>query len=126
MAKLEYSLEFTLPGLPKTFNQLAKKNAHRIKQSERRKWFQMVGYALSNKRPREPLRKAHLKLIRHSSSAPDYDGLVCSFKFVIDALVEGRVIRDDTMRVIGMPDFTWEPTSRGKGFISVAVAGVVE
>ena len=68
------------------------------------------------------LPKAHLTLTRHSSVAPDSDGLVSGFKVVIDAMVKFGVLLDDNYKIIGMPTYKWEyrPKKLG-GMISVRI-----
>jgi len=52
---------------------------------------------------------------------PDYDGLVSSFKWICDALVKLRILKDDNMKVIGAPDYFWESAPPKKGFISIEI-----
>ncbi len=79
----------------------------------------------STKVPRdfEPLKKAHLTLTRHSSIRPDSDGLVSSFKHVIDGLVDTKIIVDDDYKTIGMPTYLWEKAPAKKGYITIKVEG---
>jgi hypothetical protein len=118
---MEFHLEFEMLGLPLTMNALLKKKATRLKKRERTKWLRDVLYATSGKRPTEPLKKARLQLTRYSSRCPDPDGLVASFKFVVDALVQLRILSDDNYNVIGMPDYRWEkcPPKQGKVHIII-------
>jgi hypothetical protein len=53
------------------------------------------------KKPKDPLTKANITLIRHSYRYLDYDGLVGSFKPVVDALVSCGVLIDDNWGVTG-------------------------
>lgn len=73
------------------------------------------------KRPPEPLKYARLTLVRFSSVCPDFDGLVSSWKPVIDGLIHARIIEDDSMKNIGMPKFHWEKAPPKKGWILVRV-----
>lgn len=115
-----YSLEFRLEGLPKTTNSGGR--AHwAVKALEARKWKNSVAGMVGTNKPKEPLQKAKLTLRRCSSSAPDFDGLVSSFKHVVDALQDCGVIVNDKMTTIGTPTYEWFPASRGKGFITVKV-----
>lgn len=118
-----YYLEIELDGLPKRYNELARKAGFKQKMGERRKWVGAIGRATFGKRPKKPLEKARVKCIRFSSVCPDYDGLVSSFKFVIDALVELGILVDDNMQVIGMPEFVWEKAPPKKGKIKIIVDG---
>ena len=100
---------------------LMKKSAIRIKQGERRLWEREIHYRTLNQRPNHPLEKAVVTCVRHSSRCPDYDGLVGSFKFVIDALKTCKIIKDDNMKVIGMPNFYWEYAPEKQGFIEICI-----
>ena len=126
IANAPFTLDFEALGLPKTFNQIAKKSCVRLKQGEKAFWARSVGKASCGRRPLGALRKAKLILTRFSSVCPDYDGLVSSFKFVIDALVLHHVIKDDSMKIIGMPDFRWEYAPPTEGKIRVEVFELVE
>lgn len=68
------------------------------------------------------LEKAKITLERHSNREPDFDGIVMSFKPVLDGLVEAGVIVDDKSKVIGQPSYKWvkRPSSSG-GMIKVRV-----
>lgn len=82
---------------------------------------------LENRRAyRVPLERARLTLTRYSSVAPDFDGLVSSFKHIIDGLIDAGVIVGDSMKVIGAPTYLWEKTSPAKGRVKVIVEEVVE
>lgn len=115
-----YRLEFLLNFLPRTTNSntghwtTRNKRARAIKSSVIRK-------AIVLGRPAEPLKKAHLSLYRYSSVECDFDGLVSSFKHIIDGLVQAEVIVDDKASVIGRPHYEWVKTSPGKGMVRVVV-----
>lgn len=110
---------FELPGLPKPFNQLARGRTWLNNKKERERLFEEIGWLTLGKRPDTPFTVAKLRLERHSSKCPDFDGLVSSFKFVVDALVALKIIADDNMKVIGVPDFRWVKAPKGKGKIKV-------
>lgn len=114
-----YTLAFTLTGLPKTTN--GHSRAHwRSLHKEATKWKRAVRFAI-NIVPDTPIKKAKLLLIRRSSSEPDFDGLVSSFKHVIDGLIKAGIIESDKMSVIGQPEYKWEKVSRGAGHIYIEV-----
>lgn len=50
----------------------------------------------------------------------DYDGLAHSFKPVLDALVQNKILLDDRPSVLSV-EYKWEKGKRGKGFIRVEV-----
>lgn len=118
--------EFILFGLPKRTNNSA--TSWRARHAEARKWKSLVGNIVAANAPlrqilkdRGPLEKAKLTLTRHSSISPDFDGLVSSFKHVIDGLIEAGVISNDKMSNIGIPEYRWQMTSPKKGQITVKV-----
>lgn len=122
-------IEFTLPGLPKTYNALAGSH-YRAKHGEMSKWFKEVYAALNSLGvivlSPSPWAKAKLTLTRRSSIAPDPDGLVSSFKYIVDALVKCGVLKDDKMTVIGFPDYRWEKAPKQKGSVHVVVEKIGE
>lgn len=71
--------------------------------------------------PDYPLEKAIIKVTRLSSVTPDFDGLVGSSKWIIDALVDMKVIIDDNMKVV-IPEYTWEKAKPGSGKVRVFVS----
>lgn len=115
-----YALEFTLPGLPKTANALLR-GTWRGKHTHAQNWKRAVWGKCWHKRPPEPLKTARLTLTRLSSVEPDYDGLVSSFKPVIDGLVESKVIANDRPANIGRPEYLWVRTTPRMGRITVRV-----
>jgi Holliday junction resolvase RusA-like endonuclease len=123
----KYSLELTINDLPQRINQAP--GAHwTARYAESKKWLRLVTTAMIAFKinpPKEPLRRAELKLVRYSSRCPDYDGLVQSFKPVIDALKKTKIIFDDNMKVIGAPEYEWVEAPRGKGKIEIIVREIL-
>lgn len=115
---------FEIPSLPKTTN--AGGRAHwALKAKEAKVWKAWVLLCVRQvKFKGPPLQKARLTLIRYSSSEPDFDGLVSSFKHVIDGLVDAKVLVSDKQSVIGQPTYLWEYAPPKKGFIRVHVEPV--
>lgn len=117
-----YRIEFELPGLPGMTNRASGASNHwRRIHSERSAWRDTVACYSHAKRPKKPLARAHLTLIRFSFVCPDPDGLVSGFKAVIDGLVAGGVLVNDKFTNIGMPIYRWEQVPKGKGKIRVIV-----
>jgi Holliday junction resolvase RusA-like endonuclease len=114
-----FKLEITLPFLTKPIN--AQSKNWRAVHADRKKIKESVAWRVKGLEPKHPLRKAWVECERHSSNSPDYDGLVSSFKSVIDGLTEAGVIEDDNMEIIGMPSFRWFKAPKGKGFIVIRV-----
>lgn len=115
-----YEFEFTIPELPQTTNSHGRVH-WAIKVKLAKYWKTTVLLAVGNKKPKFPLTKAKLTLTRHSSNAPDADGLVSSFKHVVDGLTIAAVIKDDSMKVIGFPIYLWNKCPRGQGKITVKI-----
>ena len=118
---MTYKLELTIHELPTRYNQGM--GAHWTQRhTESKKWVSLIGREIFvHTKPKEPLKSAMLTLTRHSSVAPDYDGLVQSFKPVVDALKKLGIISDDSMKVIGKPTYGWEKAKPKEGFITITV-----
>ena len=97
-----------------------------VKLKETRFWHEQIGYRLIGRTPKFPLKKATLKLVRCSSIPPDADGLVSSFKAVIDGLTKAQVIANDDMATIGFPHYEWKKGKPKTGFIEVCVTEVLD
>lgn len=119
---MSYRLEFTLQGLPKLAN--GSYGHWRVRAAAAKAWKQRSFATAWPDRPPQPLKKAKVTLIRHSSSEPDFDGLVSSFKNVLDGLKQARVIEDDRGSVIGQPSYQWAKSAPKKGFVTVIVESI--
>lgn len=97
-----------------------------IKAKEANSWKTQVAWKVRELgAPIRPLKIAKLTLIRFSSSEPDPDGLVSSFKHIIDGLVEADVLENDKMSNIGMPAYSWQKCPRGKGSVQIIVEEII-
>lgn len=121
---MSYRLEFELPGLPKPFNGQTSMN-WRKKGREVKRWHMAVFLAVGIRKPAQPLRQAKITLYRFSSVQPDFDGLVSSFKPVIDGLIHAQVIENDRMENIGMPTFIWDKAKPKAGKIRIIVEEII-
>lgn len=120
---MAYHLAIELQGLPPTANS-SMRGHWKAGFYARKKWKDLVMQAAKLQGlPPTPLTTAKITLTRYSSSEPDFDGLVTSFKPCLDALTTIGVILDDKMSVIGAPTYIWEKCMRGKGRIKIEVAG---
>lgn len=117
---MKFKLSFEIKSLPRMTNTM---RVHwRVKQKEALKWKGLVAsYLPFDIKPTQPLASAALTLTRCSARQPDADGLVSSFKHVIDGLVGSGILVDDGPKVIGFPSYKWEYASPGKGKIRVEV-----
>lgn len=96
-----YKLFLQLDSLPKSLNKKLRSNRF-SNHRENTSWDLLIQNSLYNhKRPKSPLMKANITLIRHSHRTLDYDGLVGSLKPVVDALVSARILKDDSWNVLG-------------------------
>lgn len=121
-----YHLVLILKGLPKMTNPSGARSTHwRVVKAERDHWKNLVACHGLSQRPLRPLKRATLRLTRLSSVRPDSDGLVSSFKAVIDGLVLGRVLVDDRYDNIGMPDYRWEKAAPGQGGIRIELTAIL-
>jgi hypothetical protein len=114
-----------LQGLPKMTNSNSRKHwSHQYREAT--KWKKAVLMAANENQliPIEPFAKAKLTLVRFSSSSPDSDGLVSSFKHLIDGLVEAGILANDKFENIGMPDYKWEKCPPKKGKVVIVVEKV--
>lgn len=118
-----YVLEFTIKGLPKMQNELLR-NRWQITAGLSRLWKKRVFLNAWHLRPPVPLKTAKLTLTRHSSRRGDYDGLVSSFKAIIDGLVEAQIIENDMHENIGVPEYRWEKAGLREGFVMIRVESV--
>jgi hypothetical protein len=118
-----YTLTLSIPGLPKTTNAHRGKG-HWARYREDLTWKTTVIGMCASAKPRVPLTRYTLTLTRFSSSEPDFDGLVSSFKVVVDALREAGVLADDRISNTGPWDCRWEKAKPKEGSIRVEVRSI--
>lgn len=106
--------------LPKTTNTLHGKH-WAIRHAEKKNLMNLIRAETSGQIPKQPFKKAKITCTRFSSTSPDYDGLVQSFKVCIDILVELGIIEDDNMSAIGKPEYDWFKCKKGEGRIVITV-----
>lgn len=117
-------IEFTLDYLPKRPNEFLKshgKNWTLIK-AEKNTLERLMQCELNGKCPKNPWTKVKLLLVRQSSRCPDYDGLVSSFKYVVDLMVNRfKIFVDDSYWVTGQWEVFWAkaPPKKGKIYVKV-------
>lgn len=117
---MRFHLEFLIPMLPKTYNQVERMHLF-ARRTYVKEIHEIVWAKVGGKKPPQPLPRARLTLTRFSSVEPDSDGLVSSFKHVIDGLVECGVLVNDRFSNIGMPDYRWSKVKPKQGAIHVVV-----
>lgn len=121
---MSYMLDFRLKGLPPTTN--GSHGHWRVAAKKRKKWRDAVKLIASLRRPPAPLLRVKITLTRFSSSQPDYDNLVISFKSVVDGLKDAGVISDDKDKVVVQRDYRWEKSSPRQGQIRIQVEELAE
>lgn len=117
---MNYKLEFEIPDLPGTTNSFNRQH-WTYKWRESKKWHRLMIETTHALKPPKPLNKARLTLTRCSARCPDSDGLVSSFKYVIDGLIEAKVLNGDSYEHIKMPEYRWEKAPPKKGKIKISV-----
>lgn len=120
MSRVKYHVLLRIEGLPKPYNAITHMHWY-VKKQIKDKAQKAIKEASEGMRPAVPLTKAKLICRRHSCKAPDFEGLVSSFKHLIDGLVVHKILIDDNMDIIGKPDFRWLKAPRGKGFIEIEI-----
>ncbi len=122
--EMSYTAKFIHHSLPHPVNVV-----ERMPWQQKRRYVRElkaeIAYLLIGKKPKEPLFEAKLTLVRCSSSEPDFDGLVSSFKYVVDTLKDCGVIVDDKMRNIGQSSYQWEYAPPKKGMIIVVIEEII-
>lgn len=115
-----YQLVFTLPWLTQMANVWGRTHGFQ-RNKEAQTVYQAVAVSVGHRKPRQPLERAELILTRYSASQPDYDGLVLSFKAVVDGLVRIGVLKDDTLSVTGPWRVDWAKVPRKSGHLRIEV-----
>ncbi len=109
-----YVLLLELDQLPKSLNKKLRSNRFALNR-ENKAFDNIIACAVSGRLPNVPLTKAKISLVRHSHRFLDFDGVVGSFKPVVDALVSAGVLIDDSWKVLGpwTVDQFFRPKSEG-------------
>lgn len=123
ISKSPYIFEVAVQIMPKMTNTLNSMN-WRARHGESQKIKRAVWACVWPYKPLHPFKRAKISLTRFSSKQPDYDGLVSSFKHVIDTLTETGIIVNDRLSEIGIPTYAWVSCPPTKGFIKIRVEEV--
>lgn len=116
-----YRLEITLAGLPSTPNA---RRHWRVVAKENKAWGLAVSLAVGNSKPITPLQLARLTLTRVSTTEPDYDNNVSSFKCIVDGLRYAKVLADDKKKNIGESRYQWEKCKKNQCCVRILVEGL--
>ncbi len=98
-----YKLHLKIDFIPESLNKKLRKNRY-ANNKENKSFDIYMSSVCMGKLPKVPLEKARLTLIRHSHRMLDFDGMVGSFKPVVDSLVSCGVLIDDRWSVLGKWD----------------------
>lgn len=95
-----YHLKIVLNGTPKATNDILG-HSYWKKHNNAVLWKKKVKSVVYGLIPESPLELVTLTLTRKSNRFLDYDGLVASFKPVVDSLVENKILKNDTYKITG-------------------------
>ena len=114
-----FTLRFTIDSLPPITSNgsFGHWSTHSKKM---RHWRNQTVFAIGRNKPQQPLEKAFVTFIRHSTREPDDDNLIISFKPVRDGLKDAGVIIDDDRKRLHAR-YKWQKAGAGKGFIEVII-----
>lgn len=130
---MSYFLRIEIPGLPVL--QSGSFGTRFARRKHDKRWKHLVGWATLGRRPKPPLKRAHVVCTRHSSASmpPDHDNLVHSFKCCIDGLVGDRNDPTDPTRVLAddspkhmTAEYHWEMCLRGGDGVVIEVTELGE
>lgn len=98
-------LNLAVEHVPEPQNLKNKKHWGR-RADEAEEWRMRIMAALRSRKPfaqkpAKPLERVQISITRHSHRMLDFDGMVGSFKPVVDALVKNGVLVDDSWAVTG-------------------------
>jgi hypothetical protein len=130
---MKYTLIFEHKELPPTVNELKRMNKYAYAKI-RNYWTWVLISEVSKNPPPHPLDRYKLTLIRCSSVEPDYDGLVGSFKVVVDSMqvkisknVHGAgLTTGDSFNNTGAWNCSWMKAKQGQGSIIVKVEAEID
>jgi len=114
-------MKLFIPVLPKLPNTLLGSSWY-VRSTHARKWRRYIGEALMEFQPVKKLQFAYVTLTRCSPRSCDFDGLVGSFKPVLDALVKNFAIEDDDPVHVSV-EYEWQKTARKEQGIKITVEG---
>lgn len=120
-------LDLTIPGLPPMNTAGPHGGSHWSRTRIKRQWEGHVCAAVLTalgRWPAAPLERARVTITRCSTREPDFDNLAQGGKFILDGLVKAGVLADDSPKVIGRPEYLWEPAPAAQGCVRVRVEEV--
>ena len=121
---MSYRLVLSIPVLP-AMNTAATRRHWTAGARAAKQWTTLVAAHLAGRRPPAPLPRSRVTLVRLSSTVPDYDNLVMSFKPVLDALVKLDVLADDGPTYVERV-YRWERARPKRGMIGIEVVELLD
>jgi len=119
-----YELHFKMYGLPKSLNKALRTNRYQ-RNDDYKFWYDAICEMLADKRPDFPLKRAKIKIVRYFYRELDFDGLVGSFKPIVDSLIHAGIIIDDNWKCLGSWDVDQKYCSKkeqSSGFFELTVS----
>lgn len=116
-------IRIELPGLPPSLN--GSHGHWRAKAKEKAQWRSLACTIAKPFRFTQPLTSVHLRAVRYSPRAMDYDNLVASFKNIIDGLRDAGIIWNDDPKTIVKREYKWAKAKLGQGFVEITVSGTL-
>lgn len=121
---MNYRLEFTLSTIPLTFNQLISKG-WRARFGNFSKIKKEIHLLTLKTKPKKPLNKARVKLVRYSPGTLDRDNSFATFKPILDGLVECGVLVDDGFEMVNRIEIIQVKCKQAERKIEVIVEEVL-
>lgn len=130
------TIEFTLPEKTILLNQWQRLHWTKRRLHAKQLAFQVMGALVKSgqRRPREPLNRCHVEIVRGSSQLPDWDGLYGGLKPLLDSFVKPTqrnphglgLIEDDNPNCVLSLSARAVKTRRGEGYTRVFIGEAVE
>lgn len=115
---MKYYHRIKIKGYPPLPNNAGKHWAQ--VNASRKTWHRLTAAAITHK-PDQPIEKCKVICIKYSSRKCDFDGLVYSFKPVIDGLVLVGIIKDDDMDTIVQREYHWVKVKEVDSFVTIQI-----
>lgn len=108
-----YSKEFSVHTIPKTLNEALR--AHwSVNSKEKFAMGLEMAIQLKPDRPDTPIKRAKISIWRHSSGSLDRDNKFFTAKYILDNLVQLKILENDTEKNIVCLDVIQVKTKRGE------------
>ena len=116
---MSYVLHLVIPGLV-GMNTAATRRHRFVQYREAQAIKAEVVALVGTRRPQKPLGRARVTCTRFSASEPDFENMALASKHHLDALVECRVLLDDSPQYVER-EYRWEKAPRKHGRMEILV-----